>query len=175
MSTRQKQTVKTNITAEQLRDALGAYAAADKKISKINADLDIKITAMREQRAAELAALNNEKNAAFATVQTYAVENKELRFKKRKSKEFAHGVYGFRTGTPKLKQKKGYTWKKILNLLQKHLPAYVRTIHEAAKDRILADRNTPEVAEHLAAVGIEVIQEESFFIELKKEAETLNT
>lgn len=48
----------------------------------------------------------------------------------------------------------------------------IKTFEDAlAKDKLLADREIPEVAELFGDVGIAVIQEESFFIELKKENE----
>jgi len=40
---------------------------------------------------------------------------------------------------------------------------------EPAKDLLLADREIPEVAAEFEKCGIEVVQDESFFIDLKKE------
>jgi phage host-nuclease inhibitor protein Gam len=88
---------------------------------------------------------------------------------KKKSVDGSHGTIGFRTGTPKLKMLKGFTWNAVTNLLGEFLPGYVRTTTEAAKDKLLADRNNPEVAELFPKVGISVVQDEAFFVELKKE------
>lgn len=61
--------------------------------------------------------------------------------------ETAHGVLGFRTGTPKLKTRKGFTWAAVLELLKEFNPAYVRTSEEVAKDKLLADRESEDMPE----------------------------
>ena len=102
-------------------------------------------------------------------VQAYSLENRERLFSKKKSMEGTHGVYGFRTGTPRLKTLRGFTWAAVLNLIKEFLPGYVRVKEEPAKDLLLADREIPEVAAEFEKCGIEVVQDESFFIDLKKE------
>ena len=83
--------------------------------------------------------------------------------------EFTHGVLGFRTGTPKLKTRKGFIWGSITNLLKEFLPSYIRTSEEPAKDRLLADRDAPEVSSLFEKCGILIDQDETFFVEPKKE------
>lgn len=169
MAKRVKKTVLTNISESQMNEALTAYAKADASIVKINADLDVKFTKLRDEKADELAKLETEKSEAFDLVQAFALENKDTQFSKKKSLELSHGVIGFRIGTPKLKNKKGFTWAAVINLLKEFLPGYVRTVDEPAKDKLLADRNDEAVAPLLEKVGVEVVQDESFYIELKKE------
>ena len=83
--------------------------------------------------------------------------------------DLVHGIIGFRTGTPKLKLRKGFTWPSVVNLLKEFLPAYIRTTEEPAKDRLLADRDVPEVSTQFQKLGITVDQDETFFVEPKKE------
>ena len=47
----------------------------------------------------------------------------------------------FRSGTPKLKTRKGFTWQAVTELLKLHLPAYVRKVEEPAKDLLLTARD----------------------------------
>lgn len=169
MAKRTKKTVISNVSENDMQDALTAYAKADARIVKINADLDVQMTELRKKRAEELAQLEAEKEAAFDIVQAWGCENKETLFVKKRSMELTHGTVGFRTGTPKLKTRKGFTWPAITNLLKEFLPAYVRTVEEPAKDKLLADRDNEEVAPLLEKVGVEVVQDETFYIELKKE------
>ncbi|MBF0576624.1 host-nuclease inhibitor Gam family protein [Dysgonomonas sp. GY617] len=169
MAKREKKTVLTNISDAQMNEALTVYAKADAQIVKITADLDLAFTKLRDAKADELAKLDAQKSEAFDLVQAYAMENKENQFSKKKSLELTHGVIGFRIGTPKLKNKKGFTWAAVTNLLKEFLPAYVRTVDEPAKDKLLADRNDEAVAPLLKKVGVEVVQDEAFYIELKKE------
>ena len=97
------------------------------------------------------------------------MENKEELFAKKKSVESAHGVFGFRTGTPKLKNLKGFTWAAVTNLCKELLPSYIRTSEELAKDKLLADRELAEVAAYFPKIGVQVVQDETFYVEPKKE------
>jgi phage host-nuclease inhibitor protein Gam len=157
-----------NTSREQAEDSFAQFADADAKQQRIQATMDVAITKIREKYAEEINKLSEIKDTAFEVVQTYAVNNRDA-FGNKKSMELTHGVIGFRTGTPKLKTRKGFTWASALNLLKEFLPAYVRTVEEPAKDRLLADRDVPEVSVLFAKVGIMVDQDETFFIEPKKE------
>lgn len=180
---RQKKTVITGVTREQAEDAFAQYSKADAQIEKINAGIDLQVAKLREKHQAELAALAKEKDEAFETLDSYARENKAELFAKKKSFEMVHGIIGFRTGTPKLKTLKGFTWASALTLVKKYMPGYVRTTEEIAKDQLLADRDMEAVdfiengvtkkVEHMsiamAECGIMVTQEETFYVETKKE------
>ena len=165
---REKKVVQTGITQSQMETAFSEYATADARLSKITATIDVDITRIREKYASEISRLTETKEVNFDIMQTYALENPEI-FGKKKSVEGAHGTFGFRTGTPKLKTLKGFTWNTVTIFLKQFLPAYVRTTEEPAKDKLLADRENKEVAALFPQVGIAVAQDESFFIELKKE------
>lgn len=169
--TRQKKVVLSGITAEQMETAFAEYATADAKVQKINATMDTKFTEIRERYQDELAKLNEKKEQSFDLMQTFAVENKAELFSKKKSLESTHGVIGFRIGTPKLKTLKGFTWGAVTNLLKEFLPSYVRTTEEPAKDKLLADREVPETVELFGKCGISVTQDETFYVEPKKEKE----
>ena len=103
--------------------------------------------------------------------QLFATENYESLFSKTKSNKSAHGIFGFRTGTPKIKQLKGLTKEAVLALVKAILPDYIRTAEEVAKDRLLADRDKEEAAEKLSKCGMVVVQDETFYVEPKKENE----
>lgn len=80
-----------------------------------------------------------------------------------------HGTIGFRTGTPKLKTLKGFTWASALTLVKEFLPGYIRQAEEIAKDKLLADRDYKNMPEQMAKCGIQVAQDEIFFVEPKRE------
>lgn len=167
MAKRQKKTLVQNISTEQFDDSLAVYAAADARIAKINATMDEQFTRIREKYADELNQLEAQRSENFEVVQTYCVENEESLFSKKKSYETPHGIVGFRTGTPKLATLKGFTWGSVQKLLEKLKPDYIRTKTEPNKELLLADRE--KLKAELPDLGLEVKQEESFFIELKKE------
>ena len=104
-------------------------------------------------------------------MQVFATENREELFSKRKSMETTHGTLGFRTGQPKLKTKKGFTWAAVLELLKKFGKDYVRTVEEPAKDKLLANRDNEECQQLMEDCGILVAQDETFYVEPKKEKE----
>ncbi len=169
---RQKKQIISGVTRERMEEAFGEYAVADARIAKIQADMDVQFTKIREKYADELAGLNQTRTSSFEIMQVFATEHREDLFSKRRSMETTHGVIGFRTGNPKLKNRKGFTWASILELAKTFLPDYVRTEFALAKDMILADRNEEGMADVLTRCGVYVDQDETFYVEPKKEQET---
>ena len=139
---REKKVVLIGITSEKMETAMAQYATADAEMAKINAAMDVQFTAIRDKYAARLAQLACDKDSAFEIVHVFATENRDTLFSKKKSLENSHGVLGFRTGTPKLKTRKGFTWGAVLELVKTIAPSFVRTSEEVAKDRLLADRES---------------------------------
>ena len=186
---RQKKTIITGVSREAADEAFATYAKSDAQIQKINAEIELQCAKIREKYADKLATLGAEKDKAFDVLQSFATENQAELFTKKKSLDMAHGTIGFRTGTPKLKTLKGFTWASALQLAKKFLPAtYIRQTEEIAKDKLLADRDLKEVAvydtptgdprevtmrEAMAACGIQVAQDETFYVEPKKEETTV--
>lgn len=183
MAKRQKKTVITGVTREAAEEAFAQYAKADASINKINAEIELQCAKIREKYQQKLGELACDRECAFDTLQAYATENQAELFSKKKSLDMAHGTIGFRTGTPKLKTLKGFTWASALTLVKKYMPGYVRTSEEIAKDKLLADRELEAVdfvengitkkkesmSAAMAECGIIVAQDEAFYVEPKKE------
>lgn len=169
MAKREKKVIQTGVTSEQAEQAFSNFATADAKIQNINSKMDIEITRIREKYQDDLTKWSEVKTEAFDTLQTFGIENREELFSKKKSMELTHGIIGFRTGTPKLKTLKGFTWNAVTILLKDYLPTYVRVAEEPAKDKLLADRENEEISKLFSKVGIMVDQDETFFVEPKKE------
>jgi phage host-nuclease inhibitor protein Gam len=167
--TRQKKIVVSGVTRDEFEQKFADFAAADAKMQHITEKMDVDITRIREKYQDQLAELQEKKAQAFEVMNVFALENKDEIFSKKKSLETMYGVVGFRTGTPKLKTLKGFTWSAVTNLLKEFMPGYVRTSEEPAKDKLIADRELPEIAEQFIKVGIEVVQDETFYVEPKKE------
>lgn len=166
---RQKKTIITGVSQSDAELAFAAYAKADAQVNKITADVELQCAKIREKKQDELMRLGAERDAAFDTLQAYAMENRDELFAKKKSLDMVHGTIGFRIGTPKLKTLKGFTWASALNLVKEFLPGFVRATEEIAKDKLLADRESEDVAANMAKCGITVTQDESFFVEPKRE------
>ena len=180
-TTRKKKVVLTGVTREEAEQAFGVYAKADAQLQKITAEIELQCAKVREKYQARQLSLTEERDGAFDVLQSYASEHKSELFVKKKSVEMTHGVIGFRTGTPKLKTLKGFTWASALQLLKKFMPGYIRQTEEVAKDKLLADRELERV-DFLGGVnselpmrrameecGIQVVQDETFYVEPKEE------
>ena len=173
---RQKKTIITGVTRESADEAFATYAKSDAQIQKINAEIELQCAKIREKYADKLATLSSEKDNAFDVLQSFATENQAELFTKKKSLDMAHGTIGFRTGTPKLKTLKGFTWEAAKNLVKEFLPGYIRTTEEIAKDKLLADRDedgseagTEPMRDRMSRCGIQVVQDETFYVEPKRE------
>lgn len=161
--------VVTEVTQDAYEEALSSYAQNDAKEGQIMAKMDVEITKIREKYSEDLAKLKETKDGNFEVIQTYCTENKDTLFTKKKSVETVHGVVGFNTNPPALKALKGFTWPSVTNMLKEFLPAFVRTKDEPQKDALLAERDNEAVASLFEKCGISVVQDESFYIKLKKE------
>lgn len=170
MKTRNAKKQKTEVTVAQFEEAMEKYAEAEHREAEINRNIEGEVNELLVKYEDELTVLAQGKNMAFEIVQSYCLNNKETLFKQRRSIGTLHGIAGFRLGTPRLKTKKGSNWNKALKQLKEKLPAYVRTNEEPAKDLLLADRHKENVAPLLMDIGIEVVQDELFYIEAAKAA-----
>ena len=159
MATRKKKVITTGVSREAANEAFATYAKSDAQLQKINADIELQCAKYREKYAEKIATLSEEREQAFDTLQAFATENQAELFAKKKSLEMAHGTIGFRTGNPKLKTLKGFTWASALELVKTFLPSgYVRTTEEVAKDKLLADRELEEVTVFDQGAGRDVLR-----------------
>jgi len=170
MKTRNAKRLALEISSEQFEEALEKYALAERREAEINRTIEGEVNELVEKYEDERQCLAQGKTAAFDTIQSYCLNNKELLFGKRRSIGSPYGTVGFRLGTPRLKTIKGSDWNKVLDGLKEKLPAYVRTTQEPAKDLLLADRNKDTVAPLLVQIGVSVVQDELFYIETKQAA-----
>jgi phage host-nuclease inhibitor protein Gam len=169
MAKRVSKMVVTGVTEDMFNESMAMYATDEAEVRKLEAQLDKEITKARAKYTDKLDGLKNRMTANLDVIENYCLENKEVLFSKRRSMDTAHGVVGFRLGTPMLKTLPKWTWAKVLVELKVVLPDYVRVKEEVDKERLLADRSDELVAPHLPAVGVYVDQNEHFFVDLKSE------
>lgn len=166
MKTRIKSTTRT-ITREEAETLVHEIALAENRRRFIAATVDEKTLAIREKYAPDLEATAASIKANSALVQAWAEANPD-EFGKKKSLAFTSGTVGFRTGTPKAKTRTGFTWSRVLEKL-KTLEwgfAFIRVTEEVAKDELIAATTQARLTPNeLAQIGVDVVQDESFFIE----------
>lgn len=166
-----KTRIKTNITPQIITREDAERALSDLQLITIN---EQKILAQKNKRLAEieaqyapdLAEIAAAREDHAAMVQLWAEQNPAA-FEKKKSIEWPAGRFGFRTGNPQVVLlNRKWNLKTVLAAIKTSLPNFVRTKEEVDKDAILADyAKDPALQPTLAAVGLKVTQDESFFIE----------
>lgn len=167
MASKTKKIVIKGISESQFNDSFQEFAILDARQVSILAKMDEKIAEIRRKSEDELNEIVAKKDSAKEVIEVYCRENPQL-FEKKKSYETLHGTVSYRTAPPKVKNLKGFTWASVTNMLKEFMPDYVRTVEEPAKDLILANRDTIS-DEDLKRVGVEIVQDEAFYIDLKKE------
>lgn len=171
-SSRKSQKLTAGITELQYNESLAKFAANDTKLASLAAEMEEEIQAIREEFDGDINILEAEQKLLMAVIKGYCVANRDSIFpEKKKSIDSLYGTLGFRNGTPALRTvSKGITWENVLAKLKElKLTEYIRTVEEPNKEKLLADRNKEEVVKHFPDLGVVVKQEESFYIDLKKE------
>jgi phage host-nuclease inhibitor protein Gam len=153
---------------EEAEACLGEIATLTIELRRLQTELDGKITAAREEYEESLARVGEQIKSRQDHLMSWASGNPDL-FATKKSLEMTHGVVGFRTGMPKLKTLAKRTWAIVLDTFKaagKH--GWVRTTEEVNKEQVIADFQSKAVtAEELKPLGVAVVQDEAFYVEVK--------
>lgn len=160
---RESKKIVTAITRDEAETAFAEYNNCIGQLQKLEGSMNLEKTAINEKYEPKISKLQSDKELHYEKLQVFAQENPDL-FKDKKSLDFTHGTIGFRTGMPKLITRRGYKWPAVLELVKKFLPTYVKSKEDIDKERLLADRADETVSKRLADVGIEVTQDETFFV-----------
>jgi phage host-nuclease inhibitor protein Gam len=130
-------------------------------------EMDERIIAIRAEYEARLNDLGLDIASEMTMAREWAEAN-PAEFGDLKSIEFTHGTAGWRTGMPKLKTLAKWTWDRVLEKLAAlRMQDYIRTKQEVDKEKLLADREA--LAEKLPLLGVQVVQDEAFFVQPKRE------
>ena len=151
-----------------IEKTLEEISRCDFNLKLINSEMDKQMFEIRANHSASITELQQAKDKAFNELQDFAIENQNLLFSIKRSMTTKFGSFGFRTGKPKFQLIPEISWSYITERLKDFLPQYVRTVVEPAKDKLLADRNIPEIARYFPSFGLSVVQDETFFVDLKK-------
>lgn len=155
-------------TRDDAEKSLGEFARLSIERDALAAEMDERIRQVRAEYEERLGDLAADAETEFDLLADWAARN-PAEFGGKKSLELTHGTLGFRTGTPRAKTVKGYTWDRVLErLCLKKMQRYIREKVEVAKDLLIADREVLGEQE-LAAVGVAIVQDEAFFVDPKRE------
>jgi phage host-nuclease inhibitor protein Gam len=150
--------VKTVAAAER---ALAEIAGATLKLRGLEAERDARALALETDFSDRFHRLQTDIDTRSAALQTWAAQHPEL-FSEKKSIEFPGGTLGYRTGTPELRLRPGFTWDQVLKKLKSlRLTTFVRVRESVNKEALIAERGDQAL---LKRAGVEVAQEETFFV-----------
>jgi len=166
--TRIKKKVIANVTLEQAQEASQSFANTYTRLDKVQAKMNEEINKVKSKYQDEITELQDSIAEPQEVLEVYANEQKE-NWGKRKSFELLHTVIGYRTGMPKVTKAKGFSWEAVTELASKHFPGLVRTKIELDKDSVIVLSKEDSFDEIKKTCFIDVVQEESFFVEAKKE------
>lgn len=170
MKTREMKKRVAHVSAAQFEQALQHYADAEGREKEIGKQIEAEVNEVLERYEDELMCLKQGRQTAFDIAQAYCIKNKAILFAKSRSTGIPQVTAGFRLGTPRLKLRKNVSWEQVLNNMEDTLPNYIRTHREPARDLLLASRYSEDVAPLLAKIGVEVVQDELFYIQTKQAA-----
>jgi phage host-nuclease inhibitor protein Gam len=166
--TRVKKKVIANVTLDEAQQASELFAQSSTKLSKLEAKMNDEINRVKSKYQDEITDLQESLKEPQEVLSVFATEQQDS-WGKRKSYELLHCMVGFRTGTPKVTKAKGFSWEAITELAVKLFPDLVRSKSELDKESIIALSKEDGFDQYRKGLFIDVVQEESFYVEAKKE------
>jgi len=154
-------------------ETLAQFEATVDAICKLQLDREQLVTerdrllaSVREDHDPEIERLGTDINAKVVLCEKFATVHRESMFGKLKSAASSLATFGFRTGNPKLVLlNRKWKWDDVLTALKlKSRTELIRTKEEANKEalKMLSD-------EDLASFGLRIDQDETFYIEPKRD------
>lgn len=168
MAKRIKKRIVVAPSREEVGEVMKSFAEASSMIKELEAKEELQLLEVRKNYEERAIALLEQKQNALEKLEAFGVHNKQEFFDKKRSMDLHHGVIGFRTGTPKVSKPRSITWNKVIETLNEAGSVFLRTRIEVDKDKIIASRDDQEVMQELEQIGVNVIQEETFFVSLKE-------
>jgi len=167
MATRAKKILITTISHEEAEQAMGVFAQCNTQLKLIESRIEEEKQQIDNKFLGEIAKLKTTMEEQIEMLQVYGQKFKDNW--KGRSLELIHGKIGFRTGNPKLVKDRKFTWDAVTELLKKAFPAFVRTTYEINKEALIALRDQKEFEEIKDSCYVDVVQDETFYVEAKTE------
>jgi phage host-nuclease inhibitor protein Gam len=165
MSTRLKSTA-TITSQNQFESTVDAICKLQLDREQLVTLRDRLLAEIMEEHNPKIESISTEISAKLVLCEKYATTHRESLFGKLKSAASSLGMFGFRTGNPKLVLlNRKWKWNDVLEALKSlGKTDLIRVKEEPDKDAL----KKLDDAE-LAAIGLRIDQDEAFFIEPKRE------
>lgn len=156
---------------EEIPKQLQELAKNEATLAKKEAQMNEQINRIKEKYAAETKERQYIVDTLRSEIEAFCIKNKS-EFDKQRSREFQFGVIGFRISPPKVVLlNRKYNMKTVIELVKRVFSnGYLRIKEELDKETILADYSQQKLDDSkLAAIGLKIDQDETFFVEPKFE------
>jgi phage host-nuclease inhibitor protein Gam len=152
-------------TREQMEALVREIATLQVRRQRYTAELNDRITQIRADYEGANAAIDSELKGKMALAQEWA-DSHPAEFGKTRSIAMTHGDVGWRLGNPALKTISRWTWERVLDAISASsmFNGYVRVKREVNKQALLDNREMYS-PEQLKTIGVQVVQEDTFYIE----------
>lgn len=159
-----------NVTLAEAQDAANAYARCAAKKETLTAKMNEKLAAIREQYEPELTSLDEQMAEPVAVLESFAIAQRD-EWGDKKSTELASCIIGFRTTPPAITKEKRTQWGFIIALMKNSrlLKPFVKIKEDVDKAALLQLRDDAKMIKAMNAVGIQIEQQEIFYVDTKKE------
>lgn len=160
-----------NVSIEMAQEASETYAQSSTSLARIEAKMNKEINEVKSKYQDEIITLKEAMEEPMEILEVFAREQKP-NWGKKKSLELLHSTIGFRTGTPKVEKDKKFTWDGVAELIKNSKvfgPIFLRTKEEINKEAIIACQDEKILQGLQEKCFVRVVQEESFYVETKKE------
>ncbi len=153
-------------TRTQAEDALREIAELTIARNAATGEMDARLVAVRSEFEPGLTSIEARLEEKTELLKNWAEANPGEFKEGLKSLSLTHGSLGWRTGLPSLKTLRGWTFDRVLEKIKgaAGLLKYIRTKEEVNKQGLINDRDILG-PDGLRSIGVEVKQEESFFVE----------
>jgi phage host-nuclease inhibitor protein Gam len=156
------------LTRDDLEAILRQLCLASVHLDEVEARMNEEIARVRTRFEADLNVYGSTYREHEAMAAAWAEAHPD-EFASKKSLAFVHATIGFRLGNPTLKPIAGMTWDKVLDLVRRHAPQYVRVKEELDRAALISAAGELG-AENLKTIGLRPHQEERFFVEPHKDS-----
>ena len=160
------------VSWDDVDSALAALCGIQQRRATLEADMNAKIDSIKRHYLPQLEDLAQNGALDLRLIEAFAREHKPD-FTPQKSIERLHGTLSFRTSPPAVKPlNRKWTAQRILESVAGVLGTqFTRVERSLAKDVLLAERANGDLTDQqLAQVGLKIVQEETFSVELKRES-----
>jgi phage host-nuclease inhibitor protein Gam len=159
-----------NVNLETAQDSSREYANCVISIDKIEAEINRKISNIRDQYKDQITALQESAKEHKEILEVFASEQK-ANWGKKKSFDLLHCTIAFKTNPPKVGKHKKFTWEAVTELLKKQnvFSRFLRQTTEINKEAILAEKNEAVLNMLKEDCYIVIEQDERFEVDVKKD------